>query len=136
MKKVIILFSAMLVCVASNTGCGSSESGNQAVSAQDTVVYMNGLGCELLVYGKSDSAFSYKLTNRCQEGACSGLEDMEGDAHNTDIIEPGADAIFSEPETIVFRVLEQGNTIIVEPDPMYVGYDCIGSYDGTFQRKK
>jgi hypothetical protein len=104
---------------------------------QDTLLYINELGCKLLIYQKTDSVFNYKLSNICQEGACADIEDMEGEAFNMAAsMQPGEDALFSEPSTIRFEVLEQGNTIIAEPNPMYVGYDCAGSFDGTFQRKK
>lgn len=106
-------------------------------SQSDTIAYVNELKCKLLIYEKSESGFKYKLSNKCQKGACEGLDDMEGeatlDSPNSNLSE---DPKYSEPGMVNFNFLEDGNALMVELDPIIIGYDCAGSYASNYKLVK
>ena len=137
MMNISVIFGQMLISITSFTSNGNSVNDNADLSFQDTLVYRNGLGCKLLIYNKKDNIFNYKLSNKCQAGVCGGLDDMEGEATlespNSNLSE---DPRYSEPAMVNFNFLEDGNVLMVEPDPSYIGYECAGTFETIFKLAK
>jgi hypothetical protein len=107
-------------------------SNDQIVNSSDSIVYINSLGCKLVIRNKKEKSFEYTLYNECQTGACSGLDNFEGEASTTDTGEPPF-SMFEEPGVIKFTFLEDGKFISAEPEPTWVGYDCAGKFNYSFE---
>lgn len=137
MKNIPVILGPILFAFASFASNGNSVNDNFGLSSQDTIAYMNSLGCNLLIYDKSESGFKYKLINKCQKGACGGLDDMEGeatlDSPNSNLSE---DPKYSEPVMVNFNFLEDGNVLMVEPDLSFIGLKCAGTFDSIFKLSK
>ena len=104
----------------------------QGFNASDSIVYINFLKCKLVIRNKKENSFEYTLYNKCQIASCSGLDDFVGEAMSTQT-EPAPEQIFEEPSVVKFTILEGGKTILVEPDPLQVGFDCAGKFDTSFE---
>jgi hypothetical protein len=109
-----------------------SISNDQGFNSSDSIVYINSLKCKLLIRNKKEKSFEYTLYNECQTGACSGLENFEGEASTTDTGEPPY-SMFGDPGVIKFTILEEGKFISAEPEPTWVGYDCAGKFNYSFE---
>jgi hypothetical protein len=96
--------------------------------APDSLVYINSLKCKLVIRNKKENSFEYTLYNECQTGACSGLDNFEGEASTTDTGQPPF-SMFEEPGVIKFTFLEDGKVLNAEPDYNFVGNDCSNSGD-------
>ena len=107
-------------------------SSDQGVNYSDSIVYINFLKCKLVIRNKKENSFEYTLYNKGQIASCSGLDDFVGEASSTQT-EPAPEQIFEEPSVVKFTFLEDGKTILVEPDPLQVGYDCAGKFDTSFE---
>ena len=103
-------------------------SNDQIVNSSDSIVYINSLKCKLVIRNKKENSFEYTLYNECQTGACSGLDNFEGEASTTDTGEPPF-SMFEEPGVIKFIFLEDGKVLNLEPDYNFVGSDCSNSGD-------
>ena len=105
-----------------------SNSNVQGFNISDTIVYINTLKCNLVIRNKKEKSFEYTLYNECQTGACSGLENFEGEASTTDTGEPPY-SMFEDPGIIKFTFLEDGKFLSLEPN-YELARDCfiIGDY--------
>lgn len=127
--------SAVLEASKAVIEANSSESEKSAQSpaaVADSVTYVNASKCKLIIRNKKDNNFEYTLYNHCQKGACEGLDNFKGEASSTEA-EPGSERIFEEPGMVVFRLIEDGKSIIVEPDPSFIGFECAGEFDNSFR---
>ncbi|MFM2195282.1 MAG: hypothetical protein RL092_882 [Bacteroidota bacterium] len=98
----------------------------------DSITYVNSLKYTLVIRNKKDNSFEYTLYNQCQVGSCAGLDNIVGEASSTQT-EPSSEKIFEEPGVMLFNFLENGKTIILEPDPSLIGFDCAGEFDNSFE---
>jgi hypothetical protein len=119
---------------ASPIETNSKESSSQKFSTSQKE-YVNELKCRLIISPVSETSFKYVLFNECQQEACSGLEKMEGEASTLQNANE-EEHVFEEPGTIKFLITEGGKTIMVEPDPMFIGFDCAGVFNGNFTLQK
>jgi hypothetical protein len=102
------------------------------VNSSDSLIYINSLNCKLVIRNKKENSFEYTLYNKGQIGSCSGLDDFAGEAMSTQA-EPASEQIFEDPSVVKFTLLSDGKTILVEPDPLQVGFDCAGKFDTSFE---
>jgi hypothetical protein len=59
---------------------------------------------------------------------------MEGEATlNSPNSNLSEDLRYSEPKMVNFDFLEDGNVLMVEPDPNFIGYDCARTYETNFK---
>jgi hypothetical protein len=103
-----------------------------APAGTDSITYVNSLQCRLVIRNKKENSFEYTLYNQCQVGSCAGLDDFVGEASSTQT-EPAPEKRFEEPGAMIFIFLEDGKTLILEPDPSFIGFDCAGEFDNSFE---
>lgn len=103
-----------------------------APAGTDSITYVNSLQCRLVIRNKKENSFEYTLYNQCQVGSCAGLDDFVGEASSNQT-EPAPEKRFEEPGAMIFIFLEDGKTLILEPDPSFIGFDCAGEFDNSFE---
>ena len=110
----------------------SEKSAEPAPASTDSITYVNSLQCRLVIRNKKENSFEYTLYNQCQVGSCAGLDDFVGEASSNQT-EPAPEKRFEEPGAMIFIFLEDGKTLILEPDPSFIGFDCAGEFDNSFE---
>lgn len=132
--------STMAVSATASASTTGNEANNSAPenlpktapAGADSIIYVNSLQCRLVIRNKKENSFEYTLYNKGQTGACSGLDDFLGEASSTQT-EPAPEKRFEEPGVMIFIFIEDGKALILEPDPSYVGFDCAGEFDNSFE---
>lgn len=109
-----------------------SISNDYVINSSDSIVYINSLKCKLVIRNKKEKGFEYTLFNKGQIGSCSELDDFVGEAYTNEAGDP-PHTMFEDAGVIKFTIQEDWKFISAEPQPTWVGYDCAGKFDYSFE---